>query len=102
MEFALPLHRPQIANRQHPRQPPPALPGQRIGDYIRRIIRENQPCACDQFEILPPPFRPRVFQCPPRPDNACNAIAIRYPQPGVAKRNRRLHHLIRLRRAAQE
>lgn len=45
------LCRAAIADGQQPREAPPAVPGRRVRDDVRRAVAEHQPRTDDQAEI---------------------------------------------------
>ena len=85
-----------VAQRQQPRQPPPAEPRCRIGDDIRSAIGKAQPRADNQ------PKAGMLLGRDMRPHHTRDAVAIGDADANVAERLRRDDHLRRRGRAAQK
>ena len=96
------LHRAPVAQRQQPAQPPPAVPGLRIGDDIRRAICKHQPRADDQFEVQFRRFLHRLTQRNMRADDTGNRVAISDADAGLSQCNGFGNHLLSVRCTAQE
>ena len=104
MENTISLLRAQVAGREQPGQPPPAVACRRIGDDVGGAVGEGEARANDEakihnnFGLLDLQF----FQERPCPHNPRHAVAVGDADAGHAEVDRLRHHLSGVRGAAQE
>ena len=98
VQDAVALDRTHIADRQQPRQPPPAIARRGIGDDVGRAIAEHQPRANNEPEIrrrqaLRGGLGFKIAQRHMRTHHPRNGVAIRNANSAKAQRIGALYHV---------